>query len=375
MAPMPGFPARHSLLVLLPVLAFGCPDPVEPSQDETGATTDADGSSGAPTTVSTSTSTTSAGPGSVTITTVTATTDGDPTATDSVSVSVSVSVSATDGPDTDDMPPFCEQAGGGALEVGEACTASDQCFSGVCPLYTDAPLDLTAVCADSPANCSMRVTATAVDIVTRQTPADIDVVITSALQAATNPVGATPLDGAVTDAAGRIDLVMSDPPNEPISLIALLSGPSYVLTATGLAAPLDGTTTYGLANDAHDLWLVSVNAVNAWSNMLSLDPTIPSDLLPLVEAGGVVGLVRDANGLPLAGATVTSTEAGSGAIIRYLVNDGTFNTAATGDLGLFIVLDPALAEVFEAELAGMPLGEGTAGTAEGAVFTLVFTAP
>jgi hypothetical protein len=363
---------RVCVVVLLPWLGLGCPGADDAPQD--GTDSEVDSSGGATTTVGTTAttgmttamttvSTTSATTG---MTTVTVTTE---TATDSATESITT----VDGTDTD--TPFCEGVSVGDTAVGEACSANDECSSGVCTIYTDAPLDPEATCDDAPENCSMRVTATAVDIVTRQTPPGIEVVITSALQAATNPTGADALASATTGRDGRIDVVLPEPPVEPIGLVALLSGPTYELTATGLAAPLDGGSSYGVANDAHDLWLVSTNAVMAWSNMLSLDPSIPPDVLPLVVAGGVVGLVRGADGLPLAGATVSSTNAGSDALIRYLAGDGTFNTTGTGDFGLFVILDPALAERFEAELDGMSLGEATAGSAIGAVFTVVFTAP
>jgi hypothetical protein len=346
-------------------LALACaPDPEgEGGESQVDST---DGSSTSPGTTTTSTTTV----GTTVAPTTTTTMD---TTADATAGSVSATVATTDETDTEAVPE-CPGVGLGDTAVGDACAANDECASGVCTLFTDAPPDLEATCDDAPANCGMRVTATAVDIVTRQTPPGIEVVITSALQAATDPTGADPIASATTDDLGRIDVVLPEP-TAPIGLMALLSGPTYELTTTALAAPWDGGSSYRVANDVHDLWLVSTNAVTAWSNMLSLDPTIPPDTLPLVVAGGLVGLVRGADGLPLAGATVSSTNGGSSAVIRYLAGDGTFNTMATGDFGLFVILAPELGEVFEAELDGMSLGEATAGSADGTVFTVVFTAP
>jgi hypothetical protein len=95
--------------------------------------------------------------------------------------------------------------------------------------------------------------------------------------------------------------------------------------------------------------------------------------------GGVVGLVRDkTTGDPLANAKVVSTVDGSGAVIRYLnqAGDG-FTEDVTSDQGVFVLVKPALAEVFEVEVDGV-LVEGVtvrAGTASGAVFTGIFNVP
>ena len=69
---------------------------------------------------------------------------------------------------------------------------------------------------------------------------------------------------------------------------------------------------------------------------------------------------------------MASTDGGSGALIRYLNDDGTFNTTETSDLGIFVIVDPGLGEDFEATVNGMAMGTGTAGSAAGVVFTLIF---
>jgi hypothetical protein len=104
-----------------------------------------------------------------------------------------------------------------------------------------------------------------------------------------------------------------------------------------------------------------------------MDPAVDPALLPLGDAGGVVGMVRDATGNPVAGAVVASTNAGTSSLVRYLNIDGTFNEVATSELGLFVILDPALPEDFEASVGGMVVGGGTAGSANDVVFTLVIT--
>jgi hypothetical protein len=71
---------------------------------------------------------------------------------------------------------------------------------------------------------------------------------------------------------------------------------------------------------------------------------------------------------------VASTDGGSGAFVRYLQDDGTFSIDRTSELGIFVILDPSLAEQFEVTLDGAVVGGGTAGSANGAIFTLIVNA-
>lgn len=271
--------------------------------------------------------------------------------------------------------PDCPGVNIGAAAVGEACADNQECTSGLCTIYTDAPLNPDAICAVPAADCSMRITGTSLDLVTGQPLAGAELRIVTAVSAAADPVGAMAMVTDISDGGGRIDVLTPGEVNDSFGLVALLEAPGYRLTGLPVVEPLEGTTEYGVGNDVHDLWLVSDVALTAWSNMLSLDPAIPPAELPLGVAGGAVGRVRDAAGLPVSGATVSSTSMVSQALVRYLDDDGTFGTTATGSLGLFVIIDPNLAESFEAELDGMSLGTATTTSAAGAVFALVFTAP
>lgn len=294
----------------------------------------------------------------------------------------SSSVSATSGEtsagsETGEVPlPDCPGVNIGAAAVGEACAANLECTSGLCTIFTDAPLNADAVCDVPAADCSMRITGTSLDIVTGQPLAGAELRVVTAVSAAADPVGAMAIVAGVSDGAGRLDVLTPGEVNDSFGLVALLEAPGYRLTGQPIVEPLEGgSSDYGVGNDTHDLWLVTDVALAAWSNMLSLDPAIPPTELPLGVAGGVVGRVRDAAGLPVSGATVASTNAASSALVRYLNDDGTFGTTATGSLGLFVVIDPNLAESFEAELDGASLGTAPTTSSPGAVFTLVFTAP
>ncbi len=356
-------PARLVAIVGPAALAIACA-PVVTIDDEGSESSDStDGSTTGPTTV---------GPMSTTA----MTTVGSATVAETSATLGTVSASDTL-METEDEPeplPDCPGVGPDGYAVGEPCTSNYDCMSGFCTLYTWAPPTPDAVCEVPPADCSMRITATSFDIVTRQLLPGSELRVVSALSVATDPTGAVGIVTAQSGADGRFDTVTPGPVDVPIGLFALLDAPGYHLTATELAVPLDeGASYYGVANDGRDLWLVSDDALAAWSSMLALDPAIPPEVLPLGPAGGVVGLVRDVNGAPVSGATVLSTtDSGSEAIVRYLNDDGTFGTTATGSFGLFVILQPALAEEFEAELGGMSLGYDTALSAPGVVITATF---
>jgi hypothetical protein len=243
----------------------------------------------------------------------------------------------------------------------------------VCTIFTDVPLNDDAVCGATPEGCATRITATVFDFSTREALAGADVLVAAALQAATNPTGAMALVEGTSGADGRIDVTSAEAISAAIGIVALTSAGGFYLTATGLAAPADGSS-YNVGNSIHDIWAVPETDLQNWSDELAMDAAIPPANLPLGEAGGVVGLVRDAAGLPVAAAEVVSTDAGSGAFIRYLQDDGSFTTDRTSDLGIFVIIEPALAEEFEVMVDGMVVGGGTAGSANGAIFTLIVNA-
>ena len=261
--------------------------------------------------------------------------------------------------DSDDPPATCPDDPGG-LALDESCSANAECASLICRLYTDAPPDLEAVCVAPPPSCGVRITGTTLDIVTRQPVAGIQG------QVATFLGVAMPIVATVSDDQGRVDAVTPGPIDA--GLVILQEGRGFTLTGSPLNAS-------AMANEIHDVWVVSNDAAAAWSAMLSTDPEIPVDALPLGAAGGMVGLVRDAAGQPVVGATIASTDEGSGTIIRYLAADGAFDATATGELGLFVILAPGLAEQFEVTLGGEVVGAGTGGSAAGVIWAFVLTVP
>jgi hypothetical protein len=274
---------------------------------------------------------------------------------------------------TDTGPLACTGTSMDGAAEGDACTANSDCASGVCTIFTDVPVNDDAACAPTPDGCTTRITGTIFDFETGEALAGADVLVAAALQAATNPTMAMALVEATSDAEGRIDATSAEVITAPLGIVALTSAGGYFLTATGLAAP-DAMGDYNVANSIHDVWAVPEEVLQNWSDELLMDAEIPMESLPLGEFGGVAGLVRDATGQPVAGAEVVSAnDASADAIIRYLNDDGTFGVDRTSDSGIFVVIAPGLGGQFTANVDGTAVGgTGTAGSAAGAIFTLIF---
>jgi hypothetical protein len=261
---------------------------------------------------------------------------------------------------------------GGPNAVGEACTSHSQCESGFCTIYTDSPLNDDAVCDETPANCGTRVTGTVFDFSTREPVSGETLRVVAALDAITNPGGATAIIEGTTDADGRIDLTSEAPITAAIAILAIAGGGDSYLTATGLASPLDGGG-YPVGSGNRDLWVVPSEVLTAWSDVLADDDAVPADMLPLGDRGGIVGLVRDATtGDPISGAVVEPTSDTSNAIIRYLDDTGGFTDDATADSGIFVIFGaPTTGESFQALVNGEPIASTQAGSANNVIFTLI----
>ncbi|WP_181234283.1 hypothetical protein [Enhygromyxa salina] len=276
--------------------------------------------------------------------------------------------------DGDGDPVMCDEthAPGDGAANGEACFANGECASKLCEVFQDVP-PVEGSCEPAPDGCETRIMGRILDFTTRQTVADIDLRVAQAIQASVDPVGAAALASGTSDANGVIDSLSDGQIVSALGIVGLAEGGEYYLTATGLASPAVGTN-YGPANAIHDIWVVPAQALTDWSDALMSDPEVTEEL-PLGEAGGVVGLVRDqATGDLIEGAVVVPTDAnGSGAVIRYLNAAGDdFVTDATTTSGVFVIVNPGLGETFGVEVNGMDQGiTGTGGSANGAIFTLI----
>jgi len=252
----------------------------------------------------------------------------------------------------------------GEVGTGE-CTVHDDCASGYCREFSDAPPDPESLCQDPPAGGSTRFTGTVRDIVTLQPVDDADIIVTGALQALTNPTGASALVSATTDGEGQFDATSPMAVSRQIGAIAIASSLDHYLTETGVAGPeLDGA--YPPGNTIHDVWVVHNDDLVAWTNLLQADGADPT-ALPLGESGGFILIVRDAAGEPVSGASVVSTEGGSSSVVYYPSSDSTSLVGQTSDLGIAIVINSALAEVFTVQAGGSNT-QITSGSVDQAVF-------
>ena len=277
--------------------------------------------------------------------------------------------------DGDPAGPNCDEThapGEGAAE-GEDCTLNEDCASGVCLLFQDAP-PVTGTCEPIPEGCATRLFGRVMDFSTRAPLPGANLRAISAVDASLDPAGAAGVAQAVIDDNGEFDMLTEGQLNAPIGLIGAIDAEGYYLTATGLVSPIVNNTLYGPANINHDLWAVPSEALSGWSDLLAEDPEF-ANFVPLGDEGGVVGFTRDAQtGEPVGGVVIAPTQgAESNALIRYLneAGDG-FTTDQTASSGVFVIVNPALGETFVAEVDGMAVGdEGRAGSTTGGIFTLV----
>ena len=258
--------------------------------------------------------------------------------------------------------------GGETAADGEACTANADCASQGCLKYRDLE---AGECVAAPAGGNTRIAGTLVDFAAQMPVPNAELRVIGALSALSDPANAPPVIMATADASGQVDVVSATAISEGIGIVGIITGGDYYTTATGLASPTAGV--YGPMNGNHDIWAVPSAKLTEWSGYLVADADLATSL-PLGDKGGVVGFVRDGQGAPKAGAVVVSIKgASSTAKIRYLAADGlSFTGDATSASGIFVLVAPGLAEKFKVEGGTV---EGTAGSAEKAVFVMILTEP
>ncbi len=256
---------------------------------------------------------------------------------------------------------------------GESCASNDDCNTGVCLLFRDVPAPADAVCGALPADCSTHITGTILDFSTGQPVPGVTLNVAKALEAATNPTGFTPIVSLKADDMGRVDGMTPGPLDVGIGIVGVATGQGFFLTATGIASPADGTK-YAPGTGIHDLWIMPEATLTAWSDELMTDAEMAS-FLPLGGNGGVIGFIRDeSTGAGVEGAVVAPASGQTNAKIRYLNDDGmTFNPDMSSANGIFVLVGPGLAEEFIVTKNGQKISidNGTAGSAAGAIFTLV----
>ena len=293
---------------------------------------------------------------------------GTSTGTDSGTDTTTAGTDTTAGTETTDTTDTTD-TGNDTDPVGADCSVNEDCSSRVCEKFTD---PATGMCVEAPANGNTRIMGTlrALDSNADVITAEINAV--AALSAIGDPLNAESIVKGTSDSMGIFDFTSSEPIDAPIGLIALVNTAGYQVTATGLAQPISGNA-YGPATTVRDIWAVPTAALDTWNAALMADMDFDQATLPLGAKGGVVGLVRDSSGAPLAGATVVAVDPDtSTAEVRYIDEAGTgVTTGPTSSNGLFILVKPGLKEQFTVTgVSGTAIG--TAGSAtKDAVFVMV----
>lgn len=291
---------------------------------------------------------------------------------------------STGGETVDDPTPSSTDPSGAPIMCGEAneappaydppgeCYNNAGCATCNCTTWRDNPPDPTAQCADPGPDGSLRVTATVFEFPGDTALGGVAVDVYNAFDVGTMGIdNAVAVASSTADAEGRVDVTIM--PSDSIGMVAIIRADGFRATATGLAKP-----PYEPSNAIHDLFVVPESLLASYSDALAADAAL-ADFLPLGEAGGVVGIVRNRyTGEPVAGARIVSLTHGdaTGAILRYLQDDGTFSADATGPSGVYVLLDPSLAEEFEATVDGEVVSTraNKAGSGAPGVFTMNLTA-
>jgi len=289
--------------------------------------------------------------------------------------------SAMDDAVGDDSPADGSSGGDGVGQCGDGgsveefqeppgdCFNNQGCGTCNCRTFRDNPPSEQATCVDDPMDGQLTVTATLLGFPGQTPIPSTEVTLYNAIEVGTvGPDLATVVGMTTSDAAGEIEITVE--PTDQIGLIATVRADGFADTATGLAKP-----PYEASNAIHDLFAVPQADADAWSAALGAEPELAGSL-PLGENGGVVGVARNRyTGEPVAGVTIESLKSDSTAILRYLDEDGTFNTTATSATGIYVVFEPALAEEFEARLDGAVVSTrpNKAGSGPPAIFTMNLT--
>lgn len=287
------------------------------------------------------------------------------------------------GTDTGFPPSACteERADIGTGEVGEPCWEIEDCKSGNCAIFQSIPDPGDGVCAEANPTNILTVQATVRNFETLELLANTVVDFGAALTFSTNPIGASPVATATSDANGKIEVDFDTKACTEDSLrlgvVGRIKKDGYYLSMGGIVAPeVDGAKgIYPSVLRNHDVLAVPADMLTAWSALLANDTEVAS-YLPLGDKGGCVVLTRkisDGSGVVGTKLQSNTNPTGSTALVRYLNEDKDgFNTTGMASHGIALVLKPGLGEKFDAVNPSgdiVSLRPGTMGSSAKGIYT------
>ncbi len=233
-----------------------------------------------------------------------------------------------------------------SVENDDYCYNNINCKSGLCVSYMQTSPDPDGHCEAVTSPGKILAIGTTLDFETREVIPDATVKTFDATQMSLLGCNAQATATITSDADGRFKQSVNKPGiTEQIGMIARATkGDDYALSASGVA-----DTPWPAGFIRHDILMVKKATLAAWSEMLSED-TAMAPYMNLSAKGGAIGAILDVDcGKPIIGAEVRKAGGGNtNAKIRYLNADGTgFVTDGITESGIFVLVNPALAEKFD----------------------------
>jgi hypothetical protein len=242
--------------------------------------------------------------------------------------------------------------------IGEYCFSNVQCASKLCLSYRQVTPDPDGHCEESSTPSKIVAIGTTIDFETRKPVSEANIKFLGATNLTLLRCNATASDTLVTGADGRFKKAVDKPAAEPVGFIALASqGKDYAPSASGIADP-----PWPKGTIRHDILMVKNSALTKWSQLLSADSEM-KPYMNLSANGGAIGAILDVDtGKPIIGATLGPASGGTtSAKIRYLNAGGTgFVKDGITQSGIFVLVNPALAEKFDVFLDGKKINITTA---------------
>lgn len=242
--------------------------------------------------------------------------------------------------------------------VGDYCYVNIQCKSEFCVSYRQVTPDPEGHCEESSTPDRIVAIGTTLDFETRQAIPDATIKMYGATNFTLMRCNAVASDTLKTDVDGRFKKAISPPPVEPVGFVALAQkGSDYANSVSGVADP-----PWPNGFIRHDILMVKQSTLDKWSELLSADSEM-KPYMNLSANGGAVGAILDVDsGKPIVGAQIVPASGGSTkAKIRYLdsVGEGFVKDGIT-ESGIFVLVNPALAEKFDVFLDGKKVNITTA---------------